>query len=876
MDNQSNFGDPCTVRNLRLRFSLASGALIAVVLMVGVGVWTQVKEMDSRTRISSLFHGLAYYAQIVGSEGFRTVFDPDPEEREEAGEILEISNTRFVEAYEALARAARRSGIASAPVKPVHVGEVDDISDDAVADLPDEEIRAPSREAEQDEPWEPKALVELRDFATMEYEAMTVPHITEADAMPSEMAHAWLGTEPNEQVARSDAGLDRQLVRLAELADLIIHSDGLSDADRMKLAREIEILSVLQVGPAMNRVIVGMATVHSRTEHRFSLLVAASVALILLAVGLNHFVVFLPNMRRVGTAHAQIRQAYARLAVTAREAKDAQYVAEEAGRAKSDFLANMSHEIRTPMNGVIGMSELLATTKLTDRQGMFVEIIRASAGSLLDVINDILDFSKIDAGQLTLDPQPFKLSRIANEPAQLVAHVAETKGLELLVRVQPGLPRSVVGDFGGIRQVVINLLGNAVKFTERGHVAVDVSGQERIDDGARTLSLRVEIRDTGVGISAEQQRNIFDKFSQVDESSTRQHQGTGLGLSISKGLVEMMGGEIGVQSVPGEGSVFWFTVALPVVDSVERMAKVLVDIAGMRALVIDDNETNRFILHELLVAWRMDEASAASGKEGMQQLMNAAAQGWPFDIVILDHHMAGMDGADVMRAIRSTSGIEETPIIMLTSIDEPGSADIYHDLGAQGYLVKPAPASQLFDTMIDILSVRAAATVPECCRDAPGAGAAPTAVPDGRIDFLLVEDNEVNRIVAEEMLLNAGLSHVAAGNGVEALEAFEKNAPKAILMDVSMPVMDGYIATRKIREIEAERHLPRTPIIGLTAHAMQGDREKCLDAGMDDYISKPISTAKLAVMIETWIVPAPAGTAEIAAAGVRNEGVAAE
>jgi CheY-like chemotaxis protein len=408
---------------------------------------------------------------------------------------------------------------------------------------------------------------------------------------------------------------------------------------------------------------------------------------------------------------------------------------------------------------------------------------------------------------------------------------------------------------------------------------VDVWGEERIDNGARILSLRVEIRDTGVGIPAEKQAKIFDKFSQVDGSSTRQHQGTGLGLSISKGLVEMMGGEIGVQSVPGKGSEFLFTVALPVTDTVERVARVPVDIAAKRALVIDKNETNRFILHELLVAWRMDEASAASGKEGMQRLMNAAARGRPFDIVILDHHMPGMDGADVIRAIRSTSGIEETPIIMLTSIDEPGSADMDHDLGAQGYLVKPAPASQLFDTMINILSDQAVATAPESCHDAAAPRAARTTAPNDQVDILLVEDNEVNRIVAEQTFLNAGLSHVVAENGVQAVETFEKTAPKVILMDISMPVMDGYLATRKIREIEAERHLPRTPIIGLTAHAMQGDREKCLDAGMDDYIAKPISTAKLTAMIESWIAPAPPETAEFAASGARNggaPGVAAE
>jgi len=464
----------------------------------------------------------------------------------------------------------------------------------------------------------------------------------------------------------------------------------------------------------------------------------------------------------------------------------------------------------------------------------------------------------------------------------LVAHAAEKKGLELLVRVQPDLPLTVIGDFGRMRQVVTNLLGNAVKFTERGQVVVDVSGAEHIERGARILSLRVEVRDTGVGISAAEHVKIFDKFSQVDGSPTRRHQGTGLGLSISKGLVEMMGGKIGVQSVPGEGSVFWFTAMLPVAETVEQPVGLSVNIAGKRVLVIDDNETNRFILHELLTAWRMDEASAASGKEGIQRLMNAASQGRPFDIVILDHQMPGMDGAEVMRAIRGAAGIEKTPIILLTSIDEPGSVGTYHELGAEGYLVKPATALQLFDTIITILGNQAAVAAPEGGHDVVDAGAALSAAQGDRIDVLLVEDNEVNRIVAEQTLLDAGLSHVAAANGKQAIAAFEKNAPRAILMDISMPVMDGYIATRKIREIEAARNLPRTPIIGLTARALRGDREKCLEAGMDDYIAKPVSTAKLTEMIRTWItstMPASEARTKCAVSGAWNDappGVAAE
>jgi signal transduction histidine kinase/CheY-like chemotaxis protein len=537
---------------------------------------------------------------------------------------------------------------------------------------------------------------------------------------------------------------------------------------------------------------------------------------------------------------------------TMSELRGAAKRARAADIAKSEFLATMSHEIRTPLNGVLGSAELLQTTKLDERQTMFADIIRNSGRSLLSVINDILDFSKIDSGYLEIDPQPFKLSAIGDEPARLIAHAAEKKGLELAVRMQPGLPLGAVGDLGRIRQVVTNLLSNAVKFTDSGQIVIDVSGTERTGgNGGRHIALRVEVRDTGIGIPPGQVEKVFGRFSQIDSSSTRRHEGTGLGLSIARGLVELMGGRIGAESVPGAGSTFWFTLTLPVGNGAGRKRLAPVAVEGKHVLVIDDNETNRCILQELLGAWRLADASAASGKEGMQRLINAAGQGHPFDLVILDHHMPGMNGEDVVRAVRSTPGIEDTPIILLTSIEELGTRATQDALGVQGYLVKPAPASKLFDTIVNVLAENAAARRAEPCEaEADSASQTPT---DGRsVNVLLVEDHEINRIVAEQMLLQMGLNHVTAENGEVAVVRFEETRPELILMDVSMPVMNGYEATRRIRELEQAGGLGRTPIIGLTAHAMQGAREKCLAAGMDDYIPKPVSVAALAALIQKW------------------------
>ncbi|HSG96052.1 MAG TPA: response regulator [Afifellaceae bacterium] len=557
--------------------------------------------------------------------------------------------------------------------------------------------------------------------------------------------------------------------------------------------------------------------------------------------------------------------------------------AELSDRAKSEFLANMSHEIRTPMNGVMGMAELLAKTELDTKQKMFTGIIVKSGRALVTIVNDILDFSKIDAGQLELDPQPFKLSDAIEDVATLVSTKVQEKQLELVVRIQPDLPEMFVGDIGRIRQIITNLVGNAVKFTEQGHVLVDVCGTVDTDGDNARAALLIKVEDTGIGIPADKAEHIFEKFSQVDGSSTRTHEGTGLGLTIATKLVELMGGEIGVESEAGKGSTFWFTLPLPVHGAGERRKRVPVDVSGARILVIDDNEVNRSILLEQLGSWQFDATATPSGREGIAVLNHAARIGRPVDLVILDYHMPGMDGAEVADLIRADAAIKHTPIIMLTSVDDNGNSRRLRDLVIQGHLVKPARASLLLDTMVAVLqdahdankagevedegtdtdaadmadgdvAVRQPAPAP--VRTQAGMGDGKVVVRQGRscLMILVAEDNEVNQIVVEQILIDAGHSYAIVENGRLALEQFMAGRPDLVLMDVSMPDMNGLEATKAMRQAESDAgDGVRTPIIGLTAHALKGDKEICLDAGMDDYMPKPISPDALQAKIAEWL-----------------------
>ncbi|EJC77350.1 PAS domain S-box [Rhizobium leguminosarum bv. trifolii WSM2012] len=532
--------------------------------------------------------------------------------------------------------------------------------------------------------------------------------------------------------------------------------------------------------------------------------------------------------------------------------------AEAADRAKSEFLANMSHEIRTPMNGVLGMAELLAKTNLDTRQKTFVDIIVKSGNALLTIINDILDFSKIDAGQMKLRKAAFDITEAVEDVATLLSSHAAEKNIELLVRAAPDLPAAVIGDAGRFRQIVTNLVGNAVKFTERGHVFVDV-GFQAAAGGEIMASIRIE--DTDIGIPSEKLESVFDKFSQVDASSTRRHEGTGLGLAITAGLVDLFGGYLNVESEWGKGSVF--TVNLPFAVAAARLEPkpLPINVQGARILVVDDNDVNRRILTEQLSLWGFDGVAAEGGGTGLAILEAAADLGITVDAVVLDYHMPDMNGADVARRLRADRRFAELPIIFLTSMDISGTEKEFAALNGQAHLMKPARANVLRNTVVEVVRasrVKQASEAEIARLQAQAAAPVPPPAPAPQqraaefVDVLVAEDNEVNQIVFNQILQGTGLSFLVVANGEEAVAAWERHTPRIIMMDVSMPVMNGHQATQTIREREkGQGH--RVPIIGVTAHALESDRELCLDAGMDDYMSKPISPELLEEKIRQWL-----------------------